>query len=113
MEDFQSALNLVTLELAKMIVRDGEGATKVIEINVKGAASKGSAKKAANAIGRSNLVKTAFFGMDPNWGRIAAAVGYSGVKVVPEKMDIYFNDVQVVKKASVLEGTGRHVQGRK
>ncbi len=97
MEKFQGALNYVTKELAKMIVRDGEGATKLIEINVKGASGKSDAKKAANAIGRSNLVKTAFFGNDPNWGRIAAAAGYSGARVIPEKMDIYFNDVQVVK----------------
>ncbi|MBI4746274.1 MAG: bifunctional glutamate N-acetyltransferase/amino-acid acetyltransferase ArgJ [Deltaproteobacteria bacterium] len=104
MEGFQSALNHVSRELAKMIVRDGEGATKVIEINIKGATSVAAAKKAANAIGRSNLVKTAFFGMDPNWGRIAAAAGYSGVKVALEKMDIYFNDVQVVKKGICAGG---------
>ena len=104
MEGFQSALNHVTLELAKMIVRDGEGATKVIEIKIKGATSVAAAKKVANAIGRSNLVKTAFFGMDPNWGRIAAAAGYSGVKVVQEKMDIYFNDVHVVKKGLSVGG---------
>lgn len=104
MEKFQEALNYVTKELAKMIVRDGEGATKLIEINVKGAASKSDARKAANAIGRSNLVKTAFFGMDPNWGRIAAAAGYSGARVVPERMDIYFNDVQVVKNGLCVGG---------
>jgi len=101
---FQSALNHVTRELAKMIVRDGEGATKLIEINVTGATSKEAAKKAANAIGRSNLVKTAFFGMDPNWGRIAAAAGYSGVRVVPEKMDISFNDVHVVRNGLCVGG---------
>lgn len=104
MDKFQDALNYVTRELAKMIVRDGEGATKVIEVNVKGATSMTAAKKAANAIGRSNLVKTAFFGMDPNWGRIAAAVGYSGVKVLPEKMDIYINDLQVVKNGLCVGG---------
>lgn len=104
MEKFQGALNYVTKELAKMIVRDGEGATKLIEINVKGAASNSDARKAANAIGRSNLVKTAFFGNDPNWGRIAAATGYSGAGVIPEKMDIYFNDVQVVKDGLCVGG---------
>ncbi len=104
MESFQSALNHVTRELAKMIVRDGEGATKVIEINVTGASSAIEAKKVANAIGRSNLVKTAFFGMDPNWGRIAAAAGYSGARVEPDKMDIYFNDVQVVKNGLCVGG---------
>ena len=104
MGKFQDALNYVTRELAKMIVRDGEGATKVIEINVKGATSTTAAKKAANSIGRSNLVKTAFFGMDPNWGRIAAAVGYSGVKMLPEKMDIYFNDLQVVRNGLCVGG---------
>lgn len=104
MDAFQSALNYVTAELAKMIVRDGEGATKVVEINVKGATSVTAAKRAANAIGRSNLVKTAFFGMDPNWGRIAAAVGYSGIKVLPEKMAIYFNALQVVKNGLCVGG---------
>lgn len=104
MEKFQDALNYVTKELAKMIVRDGEGATKLIEINVKGAAGNSDAKKAANAIGRSNLVKTAFFGNDPNWGRIAAAAGYSGARVAPEKMDIYFNDVRVVKDGLCVGG---------
>lgn len=104
MDKFQNALNYVTRELAKMVVRDGEGATKVIEINITGATSVTAAKKAANAIGRSNLVKTAFFGMDPNWGRIAAAVGYSGVRVLPEKMDIYFNNVQVVKNGLCAGG---------
>ncbi|MDO8446295.1 MAG: bifunctional glutamate N-acetyltransferase/amino-acid acetyltransferase ArgJ [Deltaproteobacteria bacterium] len=104
MGKFQDAFNYVTKELAKMIVRDGEGATKVIEINVKGAAGKSDAKKAANAIGRSNLVKTAFFGNDPNWGRIAAAAGYSGARVIPERMDIYFNDLQVVKNGLCVGG---------
>lgn len=104
MERFQAALNHVTLELAKMIVRDGEGATKIIEINVKGASGKSDAKKIAFAIGRSNLVKTAFFGMDPNWGRIAAAVGYSGAKVLSEKMEILFNDVLVVRNGLSVGG---------
>jgi glutamate N-acetyltransferase/amino-acid N-acetyltransferase len=104
MERFQEALNYATRELAKMIVKDGEGATKVIEVNVRGATSKTAAKKAANAIGRSNLVKTAFFGMDPNWGRIAAAVGYSGINVIPERMHISFNDVQVVKDGLCVGG---------
>lgn len=104
MDTFQSALNHVTRELAKMIIKDGEGATKVIEINVTGASSASEAKKVANAIGRSNLVKTAFFGMDPNWGRIAAAAGYSGARVEPDKMDICFNDVQVVKNGLCVGG---------
>lgn len=101
---FQSALNYITRELAKMIVRDGEGATKVIEIHVKGAYNDLDARKAAFAIGRSNLVKTAFFGMDPNWGRIAAAVGYSEARVTPDKMDIYFNEIQVVKNGLCVGG---------
>lgn len=104
MERFQEALDYVTRELAKMIVRDGEGATKVIEIVVKGASGKADAKKAANAIGRSSLVKTAFFGNDPNWGRIAAAAGYSGARVLPERMDILFNEVLVVKNGLCVGG---------
>ncbi|GFP38281.1 glutamate N-acetyltransferase / amino-acid N-acetyltransferase, partial [Candidatus Hakubella thermalkaliphila] len=72
---FQEALNHVCIELAKMIVKDGEGATKFLEIRIKGAASQEDARKAAMAVANSNLVKTAFFGEDPNWGRIICALG--------------------------------------
>ncbi len=88
-------LERVLLDLAKMIVRDGEGATKLVEIKVVGAADSDAARTAARSVATSSLVKTAFFGEDANWGRIIAAVGYSGIDVDPEKIDIRFNDVPV------------------
>ena len=75
-EKFQEALSYVTLEIAKMMARDGEGATKYIEVQIKGAITKEDAKKAAKTIAGSNLVKTAIYGKNPNWGRIIAAAGY-------------------------------------
>ncbi len=97
-EAFEKALRGVCLELAHMIVKDGEGATRFIEIELKGATSVASARKAARTIAESFLVKTAFFGGDPNWGRILAALGRSGVKMREEKVDISLNGVPVVKK---------------
>ncbi len=94
---FESILSGVLLELAKQIVRDGEGATKFVSITVKGAASGADAKKAAMAVANSSLVKTAFFGQDANWGRIFAAVGYSGARVEQLKAELFFDDVQMVK----------------
>ncbi len=94
--DFKQALDEVLLDLAKMIVGDGEGATKLVQIQLSGAQDDAQAKIAARSVATSSLVKTAFFGEDANWGRIIAAVGYSGVEVDPNKIDIYFDDVQVV-----------------
>ena len=99
---FQAALDKVCIELAKLIVRDGEGATKFIEIDVVGAASAGDAKKAAMAIANSNLVKTAFFGQDPNWGRIVAAVGYSSAEVDASKVDVYYGEEKLVENGRVV-----------
>ncbi|OQY19481.1 MAG: bifunctional ornithine acetyltransferase/N-acetylglutamate synthase [Desulfobacteraceae bacterium 4572_35.1] len=93
---FKIALDEVLLDLAKMIVRDGEGATKLVQIKLRGAENDAQAKVAARSVATSSLVKTAFFGEDANWGRIIAAVGYSGVEVDPNKIDIFFDDVQVV-----------------
>jgi glutamate N-acetyltransferase/amino-acid N-acetyltransferase len=93
---FQQALDEVLLEVAKMVVRDGEGATKLIEVNVRGARSAGEARRVAEVVAGSPLVKTAFFGEDVNWGRIMAAVGRSGVDMQPEKLDIFYDTVQVV-----------------
>jgi glutamate N-acetyltransferase/amino-acid N-acetyltransferase len=90
---FIEILNDVLLTLAKQIVKDGEGATKFVTITVKGAVSKIEAKMAAMAIANSSLVKTAFFGQDANWGRILAAVGYSGAEVDPGLVDLYFDNV--------------------
>lgn len=87
-EDFQKGLNYVTRGLAKMIARDGEGSTHMMEIMVEGAESKEDAKKAARAVAGSNLVKTAVFGKDPNFGRIVAALGYSGANFSPSRISI-------------------------
>jgi len=95
---FQKALDELTYELSKLIVKDGEGATKLVEIVVKNARSEEDAEKAALAIANSSLVKTAIYGNDANWGRIMAAAGYSKARFTPESTDIFFNKVQVVKK---------------
>ena len=87
-DEFQDALDQVCIELAKKIAADGEGATKYIEAHVKGAIDKIDAKRAAKSIIESNLVKTAIFGGDANWGRIIAAVGYSGAKVDEDKISL-------------------------
>ncbi|SPQ00208.1 Arginine biosynthesis bifunctional protein ArgJ (Includes: Glutamate N-acetyltransferase; Amino-acid acetyltransferase) [Candidatus Sulfobium mesophilum] len=94
---FKSALDKVTYELARLVVRDGEGATKLIEVVVKGARNETLAEKAAFAVANSNLMKTAIYGNDANWGRIMCALGYSGVPLLEEKIDIFFNGTQVVK----------------
>ena len=85
---FQDALNFVCVALAKMIARDGEGASKMMEVTVTGARNRQDAVKAAKAVVRSPLVKTALFGADPNWGRIVAAVGYSEAFVDPSLLSL-------------------------
>ncbi|MBI4392187.1 MAG: bifunctional glutamate N-acetyltransferase/amino-acid acetyltransferase ArgJ [Euryarchaeota archaeon] len=98
---FAEALGLACVTLAKKIARDGEGANALIEVTVKGASTEKDARKAALAVAGSNLVKAAVFGKDPNWGRIIAAVGYSGAKVKPEKVALYMeNGVGRVKIAN-------------
>ncbi len=94
---FQSALDYVTCNLARMMVEDGEGVTKFVEVNVKGAASLPDARAAAEAIANSTLVKCAWFGGDPNWGRIIDAVGYSSARVREEMVDIFYNGVIAVQ----------------
>lgn len=94
---FQTHLTDVLLELAKMVVRDGEGATKLVEIGVINAQSAEAAHEIANTIANSNLVKTALFGEDANWGRIIAAAGRAGVPIDPDRIDIRFNGIQMVK----------------
>jgi glutamate N-acetyltransferase/amino-acid N-acetyltransferase len=83
-EEFYNTLETVCISLAKQVARDGEGATKLIEILVKGAPSQTDARKVGKTIGESPLVKTAMFGSDPNWGRIMAAAGRSGVTFDPD-----------------------------
>jgi len=94
---FQRALDHVTKHLARMIVEDGEGVTKFVEVHVHGAATLSDARRAAEAVANSNLVKCAWFGGDPNWGRLMDAVGYSGAKVREELIDIYYDGVLAVK----------------
>jgi glutamate N-acetyltransferase/amino-acid N-acetyltransferase len=94
---FQKALDGITYELARLVVQDGEGATKFIEVQVKGARTEADATKAALAIANSSLVKTAIYGNDANWGRIMAALGYSGIAFREELTDIFFNNIKVVK----------------
>jgi len=102
-EAFYAALEHVLTVLSKMIVRDGEGATKFIEINVTGAADDASAARAARAIATSSLVKTAMHGEDANWGRILAAVGYSGIEFDPAKTEIAFGDLPILRKNYAID----------
>jgi len=86
------ALRAVCVPLAQAIVRDGEGATKFVTVHVTGAPDEASARQVAQAIGTSALVKTAFYGADPNWGRIVCAAGYSGVEIQPDRMVLWLLD---------------------
>jgi glutamate N-acetyltransferase/amino-acid N-acetyltransferase len=88
---FQRAVNFVTLELAKMIVRDGEGVTRFITLRVKGARTQADAEAVARSVANSTLVKTSWFGGDPNWGRILCAMGYSNAKVDEAKVDVGYS----------------------
>ena len=94
---FKKALEGMLIDLAKMVVKDGEGVTKLVEIKVHGAASDDDAQKMADTVAHSNLVKTAFFGEDANWGRIIGALGRAGVVLNPATIDISFNDIVIVK----------------
>jgi glutamate N-acetyltransferase/amino-acid N-acetyltransferase len=94
---FQKILDSILIDLAKQLVRDGEGVTKLVEIIVRRAFSDADAEKVADTVANSPLVKTAFFGEDANWGRIIGAVGRAGVDVDPDRIDLYFDNVQMVK----------------
>lgn len=96
-ETFRSMLFEVCRNLSKSLVKDGEGATKFIEIVVQGARNREDAKKAAYAIAHSPLVKTAFFGEDANWGRILCALGHCGVPINPNRIDVSFGQAPIVK----------------
>lgn len=95
---FEAALRGVMMDLAHQVIRDGEGATKFVEIRVTGAVSPGDAHKVAMAIANSPLVKTAIAGEDPNWGRIVAAVGKSGAEADRDRLSIRFGDILVAEK---------------
>ncbi len=96
--EFEKALRAVLGGLAEQLVMDAEGATKLARIRVTGARNEADARKIARAVANSLLVKTAFFGMDPNWGRIACAAGYSGADVEEKSLSISFGDLCLLKK---------------
>jgi len=99
-----NAVTRVMQRLARMVVEDGEGATKVVDIAIDGARSRRDAVRAAETIARSPLCKTAFFGGDPYTGRVVCALGYSGAVFDPEKLDVHFDDVQVVRRGREVVG---------
>ncbi|MDD5677861.1 MAG: bifunctional glutamate N-acetyltransferase/amino-acid acetyltransferase ArgJ [Kiritimatiellae bacterium] len=94
---FCAAVNALTGELARQIVKDGEGATKLVTVTVRSAPGRRAAEKVARAVANSLLVKTSWFGADPNWGRVICAVGYAGVPVNPDRIDIAYNGQTAVR----------------
>jgi len=117
MDIFSQAIREACLQLAEAIIRDGEGATKLIRINVKQAKTEQEAVQIAKTIAHSPLVKTAFFASDPNWGRILAAIGRAGVEQLNvEQINIYLDDVCIVKNgsraASYTEAAGQQVMNQ-
>lgn len=115
-DTFVDALKDVCIRLAKMLASDGEGATKLLTIDIRGAQTDADAHKIASAIARSPLCKTAAFGNDANWGRLLTAAGYSGAGFDPEKVDIFIGDVQVCAAGGGLafdEGAALHALKQK
>lgn len=104
MKIFASVLEDICRDLALKIVADGEGATKVVTVKVVGAQEQEDAVSAARTIANSALVKTAFFGEDPNWGRVIAALGRSECRFSPDKVSLFFDDVQVMEDGMGLSG---------
>ena len=102
-DKFSAMLHFVMQELAKKIAKDGEGATKLIEVEVINAPNSLDARMMAKSVVGSSLVKTAIFGEDPNWGRILAAVGYAGVDVPVDNIDIYLADIPVMLASSPVD----------
>ena len=105
---FETGLTGVMKTLARMIVRDGEGATKLVDVKIKNAFSPEDAQKAARTVANSSLVKTAFYGQDPNWGRIMAALGRADIEMDETCVDIWINDIQIVSG-----GLGKGVEAEK
>jgi len=100
---FTEALHFLVKELARMMVKDGEGATKFVEIEVQGAKSNRDARQVARKISASSLLKCCIFGQDPNWGRVAASAGASGVEFDPDKTDIYLGPVKVLANGARVD----------
>ncbi|MFP5235503.1 MAG: bifunctional glutamate N-acetyltransferase/amino-acid acetyltransferase ArgJ [Acidobacteriota bacterium] len=108
---FAQGLRQVCTSLAKQIVADGEGVSHVVELRIQGAASDTDALKVAKAIAHSPLVKTAWAGCDPNWGRLMAAIGYSGAAIDPERIDIWFGELPICRnggRAAEFDETAAH-----
>lgn len=106
---FQDGLDHVCISLAKMIAKDGEGATRMIEVRVSGARTEGDARAVAKTIVRSPLVKTAIYGKDPNWGRVVAAAGYSGADIDQDRISLKFSGNN---KEAVLVDSGTIIEGK-
>jgi glutamate N-acetyltransferase/amino-acid N-acetyltransferase len=114
-EAFRAALETVCISLVRQMARDGEGATKFVTVTVRGAKSERDAARAARAVAKSPLAKTSWFGKDPNWGRVLAAVGYSGAEVDDRRAEVFYDkvwafrsgqvagDAQLAKLAKVME----------
>jgi glutamate N-acetyltransferase/amino-acid N-acetyltransferase len=109
---FAAAVARMARSLARMIVKDGEGATKLVDVVVQGARSTADAVQVADAIARSPLCKTAFFGGDPYTGRIVCAAGYSGASFDPRRLDVFLDDVQVVARGTEIVGQVEKKAGR-
>ena len=100
-ETFCSALEAVCVSLARQMAADGEGATKFVTVTVRGARTEKEAERAARAVAKSPLAKTSWFGRDPNWGRVLAAVGYSGAEVVDMKAEVFYDSVWAFRRGEV------------
>jgi glutamate N-acetyltransferase/amino-acid N-acetyltransferase len=107
---FKEMLLGVLSELSQAMVRDGEGATKLIRIDVQGTRTRRDAEKIAYAVANSNLFKTACFGQDPNWGRIIAAAGASGVSLKVDAVDVYFDEIAVFRQGRGVSGDTKELQ---
>lgn len=104
MRSFLRAAGAVGDEVARLVAADGEGSTKLVSIEVVGATGERAAHRVARTVGNSTLVKSAFFGSDPNWGRIACAIGYSGVPVDPDRVTIRIGDTVVFRRGTGVAG---------
>lgn len=107
---FEKVLTELNVEIAEMIVKDGEGATKIVKIEVQGARTDKEAQKIARNIGNSQLVKTAFFGEDANWGRLIASAGSAGVQFDPDKNELFFDKVRVYKNGTQFQAESKYAK---
>ena len=100
---FRAALEAVCVSLARQMAKDGEGATKFVTVTVRGARTEREAERAARSVAKSPLSKTSWFGRDPNWGRVLAAVGYSGAEVVDMKAEVFYDDVWAFRRGEIAD----------